>query len=52
MKFLLHKDKEKMNTNRINDTFTFAPTHEADPSAKSKEPFLCLHTMKNMYFAF
>jgi len=39
MKFLLHKDKEKMNTYRTNGTFAFAPTHEANPSAKSKEPF-------------
>ena len=36
---LLHKDKEEMNTHRTNGTFAFAPTHEANPSAKSKEPF-------------
>jgi len=24
-----------------NGTFAFAPTHEANASAKSKEPFLC-----------
>jgi len=24
---------------RTNGTFAFAPTHEANPSAKSKEPF-------------
>jgi hypothetical protein len=26
-----------------NGTFAFAPTHEANPSAKSKEPFLPEH---------
>jgi hypothetical protein len=26
-----------------NGTFAFAPTHEATPSAKSKEPFLQTH---------
>ena len=25
---------------RTNGTFAFAPTHEANPTAKSKEPFL------------
>ncbi len=25
---------------RTNGTFAFAPTHKADPSAKSKEPFM------------
>jgi hypothetical protein len=25
---------------RTNATFAFAPTHKADPSAKSKEPFM------------
>ena len=26
-------------TSRTNGTFAFAPTHQADPSAKAKEPF-------------
>ncbi|MBK7740563.1 MAG: hypothetical protein IPI42_08400 [Saprospiraceae bacterium] len=44
---LLHKDKEEMNTHRTNGTFAFAPTHEANPSAKSKEPFFAqLHREK------
>jgi hypothetical protein len=38
---MLHKDKEKINCHRTNGTFAFAPTHESNPSAKSKEPFLC-----------
>jgi len=46
------KDKEKMNTHRTNGTFAFAPIHETVPSAKSKEPFFCQRTKKNMYFAF
>jgi len=28
-----------MNTHRTNGTFAFAPTTQADPSAKAKEPF-------------
>ncbi|WP_396188497.1 hypothetical protein [Flavobacterium sp.] len=27
-------------TSRTNGTFTFAPSHKVDPSAKAKEPFL------------
>jgi len=41
-----------MNTHRTNGTFAFAPIHETVPSAKSKEPFFCQRTKKNMYFAF
>jgi hypothetical protein len=44
---LLHKDKEKMNTHRTNGTFAFAPTHKANPSAKSKEPFFILPHYKH-----
>jgi len=43
---LLHKDKEEMNTHRTNGTFAFAPTHEANPSAKSKEPFFAIAPRK------
>jgi len=41
---MLHKDKEKINCHRTNGTFAFAPTHESNPSAKSKEPFLFQRT--------
>jgi len=36
-----------------NGTFAFAPTHEANPSAKSKEPFLqtrMTNTARNVLF--
>jgi hypothetical protein len=36
MEFLLHEEK----TQHTNGTFAFAPTRKANPSAKSKEPFL------------
>jgi hypothetical protein len=36
MEFLLLKEK----TQHTNGTFAFAPTRKANPSAKSKEPFL------------
>jgi len=31
--------QKKLNCQRTNGTFGFAPTHNADPSAKPKEPF-------------
>jgi hypothetical protein len=43
---LLHKDKEEMNPHYTNGTFAFAPTHEANPSAKSKEPFSAIAPRK------
>ena len=33
------KTKTNKKANRTNGTFAFASTHEANPSAKSKEPF-------------
>ncbi len=44
--FLLYKDKEKMDNHRTNGTFAFAPTHDANPSAKSKEPFFVIAPSK------
>jgi hypothetical protein len=35
-----------MNTHRTNGTFAFAPTQEANPSAKSKEPFFAIAPRK------
>jgi hypothetical protein len=38
--FLTHRTKIlKFNSQPTNGTFAFAPSHEANPSAKSKEPF-------------
>lgn len=34
---------------RTNGTFAFAPTHEANPSAKSKEPFFCKAPIKTVF---
>jgi len=34
-----------------NGTFAFAPTHEANPSAKSKEPFFSQRSKNNLHFA-
>jgi len=34
---------------RANGTFAFAPTHEANPSAKSKEPFLADPQRKDIW---
>jgi hypothetical protein len=34
-----------------NGTFAFVPTHDANPSAKSKEPFFSQRTENNLYFA-
>jgi hypothetical protein len=33
-----------MNFHRTNGTFAFAPTTQADPSAKAKEPFFSQRT--------
>lgn len=35
-----------MNTHRTNGTFAFAPKHEANPTAKSKEPFFAITPRK------
>jgi len=43
---LLHKDKKEINCHRTNGTFAFAPTHDANPSAKSKEPFFAIAPRK------
>jgi hypothetical protein len=43
--FLTHRTKIlKFYSQPTNGTFAFALTHEANPSAKSKELFLCQHT--------
>jgi hypothetical protein len=34
-----------------NGTFAFATTHEANASAKSKEPFFSQRSKNNLYFA-
>ena len=47
--FLTHRTKIlKFYCQPTNGTFAFAPTHEANPSAKSKEPFLSQRTKLNI----
>jgi len=49
--FLTHRTKIlKFYCQPTNGTFAFAPTHEANPSAKSKEPFFSQRSEINTYF--
>jgi len=49
--FLTHRTKIlKFNCQPTNGTFAFAPTHEANPAAKSKEPFFSQRTQNKFVF--
>jgi hypothetical protein len=46
--FFTHRTKI-LKCQPTNGTFVFAPTHEANPSAKSKEPFLADPLIKDLW---
>jgi len=49
--FFIHRTKNlKFYSQPTNGTFAFTPTHEANPSAKSKEPFFSQRSEINTYF--
>jgi len=48
--FFTHRTKIlKFYCQPTNGTFAFAPTHQANPSAKSKEPFLADPLIKDLW---
>jgi hypothetical protein len=47
--FFTHRTKILKFCQPTNGTFAFAPTHEANPSAKSKEPFFPTLSENKLY---